>query len=222
MKNFFRVIFTRPYYLWKYTGQTIGFVINYLLLSIQNVFQSNFQIGSNPRVLSLNAFKAEKPCAKITIGESLIVYHNCDILASGSGVIDIGNECIIGSNFRLYSRQQVNIGNNVLFSWNVFITDYDAHSIDPYQRFLEIKNIQNTFFPNFRKHQQSSEFHPNYNSKPVEIGDNVWIGANVIILKGVTIGTGSVIAAGSVVTKDIPANCIAAGNPALVVKESIV
>lgn len=55
-------------------------------------------------------------------------------------------------------------------------------------------------------------------SKPVTIGDNCWIGGQVVICPGVTIGEGSVIGAGSVVTKDIPAHCMAAGNPARVIK----
>ena len=48
---------------------------------------------------------------------------------------------------------------------------------------------------------------------PVTIGDNVWICAGALVLPGVTIGEGSVIGAGSVVTKDIPAHCLAVGNP---------
>ncbi|PAJ74472.1 transacetylase [Pseudoalteromonas sp. NBT06-2] len=55
-------------------------------------------------------------------------------------------------------------------------------------------------------------------SEPVTIGDDVWIGANVTILKGVKVGSGAVIGAGSVVTKNIPENAIAVGNPAKVVK----
>ena len=56
-------------------------------------------------------------------------------------------------------------------------------------------------------------------NKPVKIGKCVWIGAGVIILPGVTIGDNSVIGAGSVVTRDIPANSVAYGNPARVRRE---
>ena len=56
-------------------------------------------------------------------------------------------------------------------------------------------------------------------SKPVTIGDNVWLGGNVVVNPGVTIGENSIIGAGSVVTKDIPANVIAAGNPCKVIRE---
>lgn len=55
-------------------------------------------------------------------------------------------------------------------------------------------------------------------SAPVVIEDDVWVGAHCIILKGVTIGARSVIGAGSVVTKSIPADCVAAGNPCKVIK----
>ena len=56
-------------------------------------------------------------------------------------------------------------------------------------------------------------------AKPVTIGNDVWFGANVVVCPGVTIGDGCVIGAGSVVTKDIPANCFAAGNPCRVIRE---
>ncbi len=56
---------------------------------------------------------------------------------------------------------------------------------------------------------------------PIIIGENVWIGSCVRICKGVTIGDNAVIAANSVVTKNVPANCIAAGNPAKIVKTDI-
>ena len=53
----------------------------------------------------------------------------------------------------------------------------------------------------------------------VIIEDNVWIGGNAVILPGVRIGANSVIGAGSVVTRDIPADCVAAGNPCRVIRE---
>ena len=55
-------------------------------------------------------------------------------------------------------------------------------------------------------------------AKPITIGNDVWIGGNATICPGVTIGNGVVIGAGSVVTKDIPDNCFAAGNPARVIR----
>jgi maltose O-acetyltransferase len=55
-------------------------------------------------------------------------------------------------------------------------------------------------------------------ARPIRIGDDVWIGGAAIILPGVTIGDGSVVAAGSVVTRDVPAFCLVAGNPARVVR----
>ena len=58
-------------------------------------------------------------------------------------------------------------------------------------------------------------------SAPIRIGKRVWIGSNAVITKGVTIGDNSVIAAGAVVTKDIPANVVAGGVPAKVIKEII-
>lgn len=56
-------------------------------------------------------------------------------------------------------------------------------------------------------------------ARPISIGNNVWIGAQCCILPGVTVGDNSIIGAGSVVTKDIPANSLAAGNPCRVIRE---
>lgn len=56
-------------------------------------------------------------------------------------------------------------------------------------------------------------------TKPVTIGDTVWIGAGAIVLPGITIGDGATVGAGSVVTRDVPANVVAAGNPCRVIRE---
>jgi acetyltransferase-like isoleucine patch superfamily enzyme len=218
----FKKILGRPYDIWKYIIQTIRVLLNYALLAWQKRIQSNFELGSNPRVLTINAFKAELPDAKIKIGNSIIVYHNCDILATGKGHLEIGEGCVIGSGFRLYCKENIILGNHVLISWNVFISDYDAHSITPSERLKQVLYINHAFFPSFGKNKVSTDIEnyiPSYTTRPVIIGDNVWIGANAIILKGVFIGSGSVVAAGSVVTKDVPENCIVAGNPAKIIKE---
>ncbi|WP_211254572.1 sugar O-acetyltransferase [Cellulomonas cellasea] len=55
-------------------------------------------------------------------------------------------------------------------------------------------------------------------AKPIVIGDNVWLGGGVVVLPGVTIGANTVVGAGSVVTRDLPANVVAVGNPARVVR----
>ncbi len=56
-------------------------------------------------------------------------------------------------------------------------------------------------------------------AKPITVGDDVWFGGNVVVLPGVSIGDGSIIGAGSVVTRDVPAGCVAAGNPCKVIRQ---
>lgn len=217
----YQVILTRPFYLVKYSIQSLFFIINSFSLKLQSKFQKNFSIKKSPRILSFNAFKAELPDASISVGNFLIMYKNCDILAIGDGVVSMGDNCVIGSDFRLYCRDNIQIGNNALISWNVFISDYDAHSIYPENRIKEIYHIQESLFPKIKNPNDSAnqnKFSPSYQSKPIIIEDNVWIGANVTILKGVHIGEGSIIAAGSVVTKDVPSRVVVAGNPAKEVK----
>lgn len=114
---------------------------------------------------------------------------------------DYGYNISIGENF--YSNYnciildcaKVTIGDNVLFAPNVSLFTA-GHPIDP-----EIRN-------------SGSEY-----AFPITIGNNVWVGGGVIINPGVTIGDNVVIGAGSVVTKDIPANNIAVGNPCRVLRK---
>ena len=104
-------------------------------------------------------------------------------------------QCDYGYNIVILDGAKVRIGNNAFIAPNVGI--YTAgHPFDVKQR---NEGLEYAF--------------------PVTIGDNVWIGAQACILPGVTIGDNTVIAGGSVVTKDIPANVIAAGNPCRVIRE---
>jgi acetyltransferase-like isoleucine patch superfamily enzyme/coenzyme F420-reducing hydrogenase beta subunit len=88
----------------------------------------------------------------------------------------------------------IKIGKNAHIAKDVVIRDLDGHYIE-----------ESTYIT----------------SKPIIIGDNVWIGYRAMILKGVTIGDGAIIAADAVVTKNIPSHSIAAGNPARIIKQNI-
>ena len=117
--------------------------------------------------------------------------------------IYFGNNCEVNMNCTFLDDNKIIIGDNVLIAPNVQI--YTAYHPTHYLDRLTISENE-TF--NFCKTQTA----------PVIIGKNVWIGGGTIILPGVTIGDNTVIGAGSVVTKDIPADTIAYGNPCKVHK----
>ncbi len=113
---------------------------------------------------------------------------------------DYGYNISVGENFYMNHNGIILDCAKIEFGDNVFIAPncgfYTAsHPLD-----AEIRNTGKRF------------------AKPIKIGNNVWIGGNVVVLPGVTIGDNSVIGAGSVVTKDIPANVVAYGNPCKVIK----
>lgn len=118
------------------------------------------------------------------------INHPCIIQTDKNGTIRIGNGCGF-SGVSIVSSISVTLGDNVMCGTNVMIGDRNDHE----------------------------DRYPEWQPKPVNIGDNVWIGMNSIVMRGVTIGDNSIIGAGSIVTKDIPSNVIAAGNPCKVIKE---
>ncbi|MEI6610634.1 MAG: acyltransferase [Deltaproteobacteria bacterium] len=110
-----------------------------------------------------------------------------------SGKIEIGRCSLLCPGTRIMSATAVTIGDGCMMAQDACITDSDWH--DLYDRSLPVGNTE-----------------------AVKIGNNVWIGDSSIVNKGVTIGDNAVIGAGSIVLKDVPANAIAVGNPATVVK----
>ena len=109
------------------------------------------------------------------------------------GRIQIGNYCLICPGVRIGSAHEIVVGDNCMIASNAYVTDSDWHDI--YNRISIGKTA------------------------PVSIENNVWIGDSAIVCKGVTIGENSIIGAGAVVVDNIPANCVAAGNPARIVKQ---
>ena len=118
--------------------------------------------------------------------------------------IFIGDKVIINMNCTFVDNNRIDIGNNVLIASNVQI--YTAtHSVRVDERMVQ-------------DWSEGQEICRTY-ALPVKIEDGVWIGGGAIILPGVTIGRNSVIGAGSVVTRSIPENCVAAGNPCRVIRQ---
>lgn len=113
----------------------------------------------------------------------------------GGKHVHFGNGVYANFNLTLVDDGEIYVGNNVLFAPNVILAS-GTHPIHP-----ELRSRQAQY------------------NLPIHIGNNVWIGANSVILPGVNIGDNSVIGAGSVVTKDIPANVIAVGNPCKVLRK---
>ena len=157
-----------------------------------------------------------EPRKYVTIGKKGIIKANF-IFESSEGNIKIGDNVHIGqANF--ICRKSIEVGNDVTMAWGITIYDHDSHSIYWDYR----KNDNNQCYNDFLNYRGNNVFNKdwtNVKSKPIVIGDKVWIGFDVTILKGVKVGEGAVIAAKSVVTKDVPAWSVVAGNPAKVVKE---
>jgi acetyltransferase-like isoleucine patch superfamily enzyme len=112
----------------------------------------------------------------------------------GLGKITVGDYSVINPGARISAGCEITLGKNALLASNVQLSDTDWHGL--YDR-----------------------VHDHGGSEPIVLEENVWLGEGVMVCKGVTIGKNSVIAARSVVTRDIPPNVVAAGNPAKVVKE---
>lgn len=121
------------------------------------------------------------------------------ICVNDNAKIHIGNNVGMSSTI-LWAHKSIVIGDNVKIGGCVTILDSDAHSIDWKKR--------RCIYQDTKDKQDVS----------ITIENDVLVGMNTLILKGVTIGARSVIGAGSVVTKSIPADCIAAGNPCKVIK----
>ena len=127
-----------------------------------------------------------------------------------------GDNCYIEPPFHSnWGGKHVHFGNNVYANFNLTCVDDGDIYIGDKVMFgpnVTIATANHPIIPKLRQYAYQ------YN-RDVHIGNNVWIGANTVVVPGVTIGDNSVIGAGSVVTKDIPANVVAVGNPCKVLRE---
>jgi maltose O-acetyltransferase len=124
-------------------------------------------------------------------GAACVCHWNADLKYPEN--IHLGDNVVIGTNVSLGAHSPIHLGDRVRLSRDVILEtaglDFDGRKA-PYA----------------------------HTSKPIEIGDDVWIGSRALVLGGVRIGTHAIVAAGSIVTKDVPAYAVVAGVPARVVK----
>ena len=182
-------------------------------------FLNNIKYGKNFRVFN-------HLYLKIHVGALVQIGNNCTIM-SGAGLnplsrniktcIYVGKKATLKlgydvgiSSSTLWVKESVSIGNSVAIGADCIIMDTDAHNLDWKIRCSEETN----------EYGESVDM-VTAASAPIVIEDNVLVGARCIILKGVTIGARSIIGSGSIVTKDIPSDCIAAGNPCKVIKSIV-
>lgn len=154
---------------------------------------SQISIGHNSNV-SIGKYFIVNSGPSSGIGTSM-----SKISVANGATLRIGNYVGVSSTTILVNNSIV-IGDYVNIGGGAFLTDSNHHSSNWEDRADRIIDIQNA------------------KTAPIVIGDYVFIGARCMILKGVTIGEKTIIAAGSVVVNDIPANCIAGGNPCKVIK----
>ena len=177
-------------------GKFIIFRGSYLQIdkTARVILRAPFVMGFRRVVSSSNVTKLQMDkWTSLTINGKFLMNENTNIWITHSGHL-ILNGGFINENVTITCAKKVVIGRNSHIAREAVIRDYDGHYIEDVS---------------YRT------------AKPVIIGDNVWIGYRAMILKGVTIGNNSIVAANSVVTKDVPPNCIVAGNPAKIIRNNI-
>lgn len=131
---------------------------------------------------------------KIHLGDEAALFDGAVI--SGAGTVRIGARSSLGCDSMIVCNDRVEIGRDTQISPNCFIVDADHGVADP-DTPIRLQALT---------------------SRPVIIGDDVWVGSHCVVLRGVHIGDGAVVGAGSVVTRDVPARAIVAGSPARLIR----
>ena len=165
--------------------------------------------GRNSRITKIaSILNAQQSDDSITIGNNSIVEGELFVFAH-AGKIVVGDWCYIGPGSRIWSAENITIGNRVLISHNVNIFDSVTHPLDPvlrHEQFVEIFT---------RGHPKKIDLQ----ASPLVFEEDAWIGAGATIVRGVRVGARSIIGAGSVVLQDVPSDVWVAGNPARVVRD---
>jgi acetyltransferase-like isoleucine patch superfamily enzyme len=176
----------------------ISSIITHIIFKFKGVITRGFILFDGIPHVSINSNKR----GNISVGSNCRFNSN-----KRSNLIGINRKCFISIHNR---NAKIHIGDNCGFS-STSIGCFTSIQIDDF-----VQVGANTLITDSDWHLEDKRVGP---PKKVHIKKNAWIGYNSIILKGVTIGENSIIGAGSVVTRNIPDNVIAAGNPCVVIKK---
>lgn len=173
--------------------------------------QKKCMIGKGVRLFLTSSISTDGVKETISIGDCSQIHGN--IVAFGeTSKIKIGQYCFIGPSTRIWSMDEIIIGDRVLISHNVHIIDSNSHSISATSRHFEMMQaISGT-----RDFSNSTDV----SKSSIKIFDDVWIGFGAVILKGVSIGKGAIIGANAIITHDVPDYSIVVGSPQRVVGSS--
>jgi hypothetical protein len=147
-----------------------------------------------------------------------LVGSRCRITVTKSGTLELGSRVVLADDAELKSAGTLRLGNCVGINRYSRIMAVDSITIGDWVTLAQFVTILDHTY-NIVKNDQGAMRLSGYKTAPVKIGSNIWIGDKVTILKGVTIGDNVVIGAHSLVNRDVPSNCIVAGNPARVVRQ---
>ncbi|WP_288633368.1 DapH/DapD/GlmU-related protein [uncultured Megamonas sp.] len=167
---------------------------------IQFAKNAKIFLNANLAIGTSNIFSSKRETTiRMDKNSKIIINDNFDITYGGDIIVFKNANLVLGkgyfnANIKIRCHKKIEIGNDVAISHDVTIMDSDAHE---------------GLWAGYEK------------TKPIKIGNHVWIGTRVTILKGVTVGDNAIIAAGAVVTHDVPANSIVAGVPAKVINSNV-
>ena len=183
----------RTFWMYKLTRRFEHAYASWRVIPYIDKIGPDWLIG-NPWAIRLFGAGIEAGASLHIIAASDATVHlTCWAPPGGSAQLIFGDACLITPGCRFMAGERITIGSGCMFARGTTITDCDWHGI--FDR-TDVHGV----------------------TKPVTLGDNVWLGDGAFVGKGITIGDNSIIGARSVVASDIPANSIAVGNPAKVVR----
>lgn len=183
----------RPFWMYKLNQRFDRLFAKWQVLPYMDAIGPDWRMGKPWHIRLFGAGIKAGACFHVVASKDALVRFTVWAPPGGRGELTFGDACLVAPGSRFMASERITIGDGCMFAHSTTVTDCDWHGV--YDR-TDVHGL----------------------TKPVTIGDNVWLGDGAFVGKGVTIGNNSVIGARAVVATDIPANSIAVGNPAKVIR----